>query len=255
MEGYVGLFRCLLEKTIWENSTPGQKTILITLLLMVNHHEAEWEWKGEKFTVIPGQTVTSLEKISKKCGKGISIHSVRTALLRFEKLEFLTNESTKTGRLITIVNWGLYQTELMKGDKGTDKEVAKTRQRGDKEVASNKNDKKDNNDNNDKKKIVYAETVKMTEIEYNKLLEIHGEVKVKRMIEVLDNYKAANGKKYVNDYRAILNWVVDRVMKEGVSNGFKSKNSSDQGKWAGYKPKQPDFEPHTEQDIKDLGLI
>lgn len=42
---------------------------------------------------------------------------------------------------------------------------------------------------------------------------------------------------------------------KGVSNGFKSNNSSDQGKWAGYKPKQPDFKPHTDKEIKDLGLI
>jgi hypothetical protein len=34
------------------------------------------------------------------------------------------------------------------------------------------------------------------------------------MIEVLDNYKGANGKKYKSDYRAILNWVVERVERE-----------------------------------------
>jgi hypothetical protein len=31
------------------------------------------------------------------------------------------------------------------------------------------------------------------------------------MIKVLDNYKGASGKTYESDYRAILNWVIDRV--------------------------------------------
>lgn len=63
--------------------------------------------------------------------------------------------------------------------------------------------------------IRYAEFVKMKESEYNKLVDQYGESQVKRMIEILDNYKGANGKKYKSDYRAILNWVVDKVTKQG----------------------------------------
>jgi hypothetical protein len=62
--------------------------------------------------------------------------------------------------------------------------------------------------------IQYAEFVKMKESEYNKLVEEHGEPLTKKMIQVLDNYKGANGKKYKSDYRAILNWVVDKVKGE-----------------------------------------
>lgn len=144
MEGYIGLFRCLLENPIWKMSTPEQKTILITLLLMVNHKEVEWEWQGEKFKAQPGQRVTSLENIAKACGKGISIQNVRSALKRFEKLGFLTNQSTKTGRLITIVNWHLYQVEKMKTNKASNKAPTKRQQRSNKELTPN------NNDNNDK---------------------------------------------------------------------------------------------------------
>jgi hypothetical protein len=62
--------------------------------------------------------------------------------------------------------------------------------------------------------IQYAEFVKMKESEYNRLIEVHGEPLTKKMIEVLDNYKGANGKKYKSDYRAILNWVADKVKGE-----------------------------------------
>lgn len=54
----------------------------------------------------------------------------------------------------------------------------------------------------------------MTQAEYDKLIDGHGEQQVKRMIEILDNYKGANKKKYASDYRAILNWVVNRVQEE-----------------------------------------
>jgi len=63
-------------------------------------------------------------------------------------------------------------------------------------------------------KVQYAEFVTMKENEYLKLVDKYGELRTKRMIEILDNYKGANGKKYKSDYRAILNWVVDRVTKE-----------------------------------------
>lgn len=81
---------------------------------MSNHEEKEWEWKGEKFICQPGQIITSLEKIAQTAGKGISVQNVRTALIRFEKHEFLTNESTKQNRLITICKWSDYQNFEMK---------------------------------------------------------------------------------------------------------------------------------------------
>jgi len=123
---FIGLFRCLIDKPIWFNSTPQQKTILITILLKANWKESEWEWQGQKFKLNPGQFVSSLENLVKASGKGISIQNVRTSITRFEKLEFLTNESTKTGRLITVLNWHMYQVERMRPNKATNIDLTKT---------------------------------------------------------------------------------------------------------------------------------
>lgn len=60
----------------------------------------------------------------------------------------------------------------------------------------------------------YAEFVTLTKQEYDRLVERYGEEPTKRMIEILDNYKGATGKKYDCDYRAILNWVVKRYEEE-----------------------------------------
>lgn len=63
-------------------------------------------------------------------------------------------------------------------------------------------------------KSSYAEFVTMTEEEHRKIIEQYGAERVKRMINILDNYKGSNGKKYDSDYRAILNWVVKREEEE-----------------------------------------
>lgn len=71
-----------------------------------------------------------------------------------------------------------------------------------------------------KKKYKYAEFVSLTRDEYAKLCEEHTEEGAKRMVEILDNYKGSSGKRYKNDYRAILNWVVDRYYEEQRKNGI-----------------------------------
>lgn len=108
--GFICLHREILSKPIWLNSTPEQCKILVTLLLMANYKQNKWEWQGKLFECQPGQFVTSAKSIEEACGVGVTRQNIRTALKRFEKLEFLTMQSTKTGLFITIVNWQKYQT-------------------------------------------------------------------------------------------------------------------------------------------------
>lgn len=152
MNGWIKLHREIIEKPIWQCSTPEQKTILITLLMIVNIADKTWEWQGEKFNCKAGQIITSLDKIAKLSGKGITIQNVRTALIKFEKYDFLTNISTKTGRLITIVNWSLYQHESHNTNKDTNNELTKHQQSANKELTTTKEYK--NNKNN--KKYIYS---------------------------------------------------------------------------------------------------
>ncbi|MGV2364921.1 MAG UNVERIFIED_CONTAM: hypothetical protein MIN83_26305, partial [Paenibacillus polymyxa] len=86
-----------------------------------------------------------------------------------------------------------------------------------KESKRNKNKLKDS-----PPKIKFAEFVSLTQVEYDKLISTHSEERTKRMIEILDNYKGANNKKYASDYRAILNWVVKRVEEEERRHGGSS---------------------------------
>lgn len=147
-DGWVKIHRELFGHPIWKNSTPEQKVILVTLISMANHEPNKWEWGGEEFEVKRGQMVTSLDSIADKCGNGVSIRNVRTALQRFEKLEFLTNKSTNKGRLITICNYCKWQDVPSETDKQTDKRVTSNRQAPDKRVTTNKNDKNNKNEKN-----------------------------------------------------------------------------------------------------------
>ena len=126
-DGWIKLHRGLLDKAIWRCSTSEQKVIFITLLCMASHKDNQWIWQGKKFILKPGQFITSLKSLIKKTG--CSSQVIRTSLVKFENLEFLTNESTKTGRLITITNWSSYQLPKNPTNKATNKDLTKSQQR------------------------------------------------------------------------------------------------------------------------------
>lgn len=138
MPGWIKLHRCLLDKAVWQLSD-AQRVVFITVLLMANHEGKQWIWKGTQFNAAPGQFVTSLPKLSKTAS--VSVQSVRTALENLKKLDFLTYQSTDTGRLITVNNWELYQRDEKKS---TDKSTGK-QQTANRLSTSNNNDKNINN--------------------------------------------------------------------------------------------------------------
>ena len=63
-------------------------------------------------------------------------------------------------------------------------------------------------------KIKFGEFVSLPQDEHNTLVERYGQGDTARMIDILDNYKGARGKRYKSDYRAILSWVVARLEEE-----------------------------------------
>ncbi|WP_407310576.1 hypothetical protein [Desulfosporosinus sp. SB140] len=80
-------------------------------------------------------------------------------------------------------------------------------------------------------KTCFAPHVTLTQDEYSKLVKQHGEDDTKQLIEILENYKAANGKKYKSDYHAILNWVVKRFAEEKARSPDKAKPGVPSGKY------------------------
>jgi uncharacterized protein YdaU (DUF1376 family) len=61
-------------------------------------------------------------------------------------------------------------------------------------------------------KTAYREYVKMLPEEHQKLVEKYGPDKTEQMLDTLDAYKGSKGKKYRDDYRAVLSWVAEKVL-------------------------------------------
>ena len=111
--GWVAVHRALLNSAVWR-LPDGQRIVYVTLLLLVNHAATTWTWRGQKCSAQPGQLVTSSEKLA--AAAGVTRQTVRTALKNLTQMGALTNESTKSGMLITLTNWGLHQSG---GEKST----------------------------------------------------------------------------------------------------------------------------------------
>ena len=129
--GWIKLHRKINQSDMYKELSAVQRDVSIQCLLMANHNQAEWEWKGQMHRCKRGQFKTSLEAIRKNCAKGTTIKMVRTALMKLEKWQFLANEGAKEGRIITIINWHTYQVVNRKEGK----EAGMIR-------ATNKNDKR-----------------------------------------------------------------------------------------------------------------
>lgn len=226
--GWVKLYRELKSKSIWQLSSPQQKVVLITILLLANHEENKWEWKGEQFVCKPGQLITSLNSLVNECGEGVTIRNVRTALERFEKLGFLTNTSTKTGRLITVVNWEKYQGRDYVSDKGADKDLTKSRQRPDKDLTTNKNDKEYKNDKEIYNKRFEPPSVNDV-IDYCK--ERNNKIDAQAFIDFYTSKDWMIGKNKMKDWKAaVRSWERNQAKKEETAkpgntfNNFESRS-------------------------------
>lgn len=144
MNGWLKLHRAILDHPIWLDATPEQKVIMITMLLMANYEEKEWEWGGETYTLQPGQFVTSLPSLIHRCGRGMTEAKLRRTLKKLETLGFLTDKSTNKNRIITIVNWAFYQgNDVQIAGKSTGKHQTKHRPNTASKKERNKNIRKD----------------------------------------------------------------------------------------------------------------
>lgn len=207
MAGWIKLHRCLLGKPIWACATPVQRNILISILLLANHAEREWEWKGQRYKCSPGQLITSSDSLAKKVK--CSRQNIRTALKRFEKYEFLTSEPTSTGILVTVNNWERYQCEDSEPNQPTNQRLTNDQPTLNQRLTTNKNDKRMIKN---VKKNIYIDFVKLTDEEHAKLIDLFGEEGTHQRIQNLNDYLGAKGDKYKSHYHTLMMW--ERKNKE-----------------------------------------
>lgn len=71
-----------------------------------------------------------------------------------------------------------------------------------------------------KEKIAFASSVQLTQEEYNAFVEQYGEDTTRELIQILNDYKEANGKRYKSDVAAIRSWVVDRYLQKQKTSSY-----------------------------------
>lgn len=103
--GYVKLHRAIADHP--RSSDPEWLSVWVRLLLLATHKAMDFMFCGSRRTLNPGQLITSRDSLSKQCG--VNASKVERVLTWMENEQQIEQESSKTSRLITIVNWSLYQ--------------------------------------------------------------------------------------------------------------------------------------------------
>ncbi len=138
---------------------------------------------------------------------GISGSTVWFWINEFEKAEMLDSKKTAQGTIITILNWKKYQSLDSKKTEDEQQKNTYKKVKKDNKVKKTKEIHKEN----------FADFVKLSEEEHQKLIKKFGAIDTKSAIDILNNYKGSSGKKYKSDYHAILSWVIKEVYKQKLN--------------------------------------
>lgn len=242
MDGFISISRKIAEHWLWQDAE--RLKWWIDLLFMANWKDSKVLVGNELIELKRGQFTASIRYLQDrwarrdKRGNIIerpSLKRVLAFLVQLEREMMVTRENRKHQiSVITICNYDKYQLDTKESGNTCGNTFGNT--------CGNKTNK-DNKDNNNKEKIEkesgaelslfadaeqeapkpkttkptkrrYAPEVLLTEAEYSKLVQAYGQDGADWMIKKLDDYKAACGRTYKSDYRAILNWVVKEYQKQ-----------------------------------------
>ena len=133
MSGWVKLHRSLLD---WEWYDDHNTTrLFVHIVLKANHKPAKWRGNS----IDRGQTITSLESLSKETG--LTISQIRTSINKLISTGEIASLSQARNRVITVIGYDAWQAD----DKQTSKLVASSSQGSDnkQECKKNKNEDKE----------------------------------------------------------------------------------------------------------------
>lgn len=110
MDGWISLYRQIVDNWIWKSKEPFDKrSAWISLLLKANHKDTKVMLEGKPIEIKRGSFVTSELKLSSEWQWGRK--KVRLFLKSLEQDKMLVKNSTTKYTTITIENWDLYQNQ------------------------------------------------------------------------------------------------------------------------------------------------
>ena len=103
LNGYIKLYRKLIKWGWYQDSVV--KDLFLHCLLMASFKD--FDWMGRSLRA--GQFITSRKHLAEDLG--FSEMQIRTALKKLESTKEITTETTNRFTIITVMNWGLYQSD------------------------------------------------------------------------------------------------------------------------------------------------
>lgn len=105
--GWIKLHRKIIDNWIWDD--PEKLRAWLDILLMVNHENKQIPFNGHIKVIHRGEKLTSLSKLAERW------KWTRNRVSRFIDLlceaEMVTADRTANGTLLTVVNYGIYQSQ------------------------------------------------------------------------------------------------------------------------------------------------
>lgn len=141
-EGYIKLYRQILDNPIVCKDA-DYFAVWCYLLLSATHSEMEVMFNGKKNTLKKGQLITGRKSIVKVFN--LSESKVQRILKSFEIEQQIEQQTTPNGRLITVLNWDMYQATEQPSEQrvNNDRTTNEQRVNTNKNVKNVKNVKKD----------------------------------------------------------------------------------------------------------------
>ena len=228
-EGWIKLHRCIRSNWVWNDKPFSRGQAFLDLLLMVNHEDKKIIFNGSLTEVKRGSCITSIRKLGDKWGW--SNKKVKMFLDQLQSDQMITYESNTKRTLVTIEKYDLYQSKETPKEQQSFTEETQKHIKSTTEAYQKHTNKNEENEENDKEVYIdlkfvdeVIEKVKLTQEQYNKLINKYDKEYVHKEILGLDNH-IINGKgaKYKDHYRTLNTWLRTRkapAPKEDRHYGF-----------------------------------
>lgn len=197
-KGYIRLFRKILNNPFILKDAE-HLAVFIYLLLNATHQPYETIFRNEKIILTDGQLITGRDIIATKLK--VNSSKVQRILSFFEKNQIIEQQTSNKNRLITIVNWCLYQTN----------EQQLNNKRTTNEQQSEHKQEHNNNNNNIKKEKINKKEKKFIKPTLGELKKYIQEQRLNVDAEGFIDYYEGNGWKVgrnsMRDWKAtVRNW-------------------------------------------------
>lgn len=127
LSGWIKLHRALADHPV--ASDPSSLSVWIHLLMLANHKDTKRQINGQIVTLKAGQLITSRKSISEKTG--VQESKVERVLKMLKSEQQIEQVGTAKFRVISIVNWCLYQ-----GDEQVEEQQMNNRRTADEQQAN-----------------------------------------------------------------------------------------------------------------------